>query len=410
MKKILILPLGGFLAHTTRAIEIGKHLRNSGYDVVYAGPKKYVDLAKNYGFEKHDLIDFNPEYILACVKETTLYFHSIKTLYDFLNWEFEIYDKIKPSAIISDSRFSVKISTKIKNIPLISVTNSQWTKYSGIKRKLPNNHKIVLSLRKFISKDMTEKILDFLMPYLTRLYSAVCLRPYNYHLRRFGIRRLENIEEIWEGDLTLIADIPEFAPIIDKPENFHLIGPIFWKDNKDNEVPNWLNNLNREKPIIYLTMGSSGEKSVFKKIINVLSNTEYQVVISTGEIVKKEEINQFKNIFVEDYLAGNKIIEIADCVIFHGGSGTLYQALSEGTPLIGIANHFEQEWNINRLVELGLGLKLDKESFTEGDLLDAINKILKEKKFKESAEKIKAVINNSNSVENATRVIYEFLQ
>jgi len=57
-----------------------------------------------------------------------------------------------------------------------------------------------------------------------------------------------------------------------------------------------------------------------------------------------------------------RIMTKIDIVICHGGNGTAYQALSHGIPLLFFSGNFEQEWNIQRIVELGLGARLH-ESF-----------------------------------------------
>jgi UDP:flavonoid glycosyltransferase YjiC (YdhE family) len=47
---------------------------------------------------------------------------------------------------------------------------------------------------------------------------------------------------------------------------------------------------------------------------------------------------------------------LADLVIFHGGAGTGYQAISVGTPAIVVATHLEQEFVGQVLEEHGAGI------------------------------------------------------
>jgi MGT family glycosyltransferase len=404
-KKILIIPLGGFLAHFTRCLEIGKALQINGFNVIFAGPKKYIEFLKDR-YETHHIFDFNPEYIIACLKETTLYFHSVKTLSDFLEAELKLYEEVKPDIVLTDSRFSCKISCKIARIPLVSLTSASWTSCSKLRRTLPEKHLFYKMINRFFSKDKTEKIISIFLPYLTKFYSDVCLRPYNYFLRKHKIKRLSRIEEIWEGDLTLLCDIPEISPVSYLPPNFYYIGPIFWEEELP--LPDWWNEIDKNKKTIYLTMGSSGDSSLFKRIVELLEETPFNIIISTGEIIKKDELKDRKNIFVESYLPGAKVMEISDVVIFHGGSGTSYQALSYGVPLIGIPSHFEQEWNINRLVELGAGIKLSERELNRENLRKAIDEILNNEYYKENVKNLQKIIEKYNSKENCVRYIKEF--
>lgn len=404
-KKILIIPLGGFLAHFTRCVEVGKELKNQGFNIVFAGPKKYMEMLEGK-YEVYNIFDFNPEYIMACIRATTLYFHSVKTLSDFLKAELNLYGKVNPDIVLTDSRFSCKISCKIANIPLVSLVSASWTRYSQLQRMLPETHSIYRIVSKFFSKENTEKIIFFLLPYLTKFYSDVCLRPYNYFLRKYKLKRMERIEEIWEGDLTLLCDIPEMAPVSFLPSNFYYIGPLFFQE--EIMLPSWWDKIDRDKKTIYLTMGSSGEKYLFKKLIEILKELPYNIIISTGGIIEKEEIEKKENIFVEDYLPGLKVMEISDCVIFHGGSGTLYQALSKGVPLIGIPSHFEQEWNINRVVELKAGIKLLERELNRENLKRCIEEILKNPSYRENANNLQRIIKKYKSRENAVKYIREF--
>jgi UDP:flavonoid glycosyltransferase YjiC (YdhE family) len=49
-----------------------------------------------------------------------------------------------------------------------------------------------------------------------------------------------------------------------------------------------------------------------------------------------------------------------DIVICHGGNGTAYQALAYGVPLLFFSGNFEQEWNIQRIIEMELGARLEE--------------------------------------------------
>jgi len=403
------MPLGGFLAHVTRLLEIGKVLRDKGFEVIFAGPQRYVDKAKELGFEKHDLVDLNPDYVSACIRETTLYFHSVKSLNDLISFELPIYEKVKPALIVNDSRFSVRVSAKIARIPLVSVTNASWTKFYKLKRPLPEDHPYVRALHYLFSEDKTKKILSGLIPPLTKIYSAVCIRPYNYHLRKYGLKRISAVEDIWSGERTLLADIPEYAPTDNIPQSFHYVGPIIWESKES--LPLWVERLEGSKPTLYLTLGSSGEASLFEKIMKMLAALPYQVIVTTGGIIKPESLNPVPgNFYIEEYLPGDKVMEISDAVIFHGGNGTAYQALAKGVPLIGIPTHFEQEWNIERLVEMKAGIKLNLKTLTLPQLAQAIEKILTVKEYKENALRIAKIIKGHQGAKRAADLIEEFAQ
>jgi UDP:flavonoid glycosyltransferase YjiC (YdhE family) len=91
-------------------------------------------------------------------------------------------------------------------------------------------------------------------------------------------------------------------------------------------------------------MGSTGAEDLFQEMFSSFSNTEYQIMVSTGGQIEIEENTLSENLYVEQFLPGEKIMERADIVICHGGSLTVYQAIKAGTPCIVIATHLDQEW------------------------------------------------------------------
>jgi UDP:flavonoid glycosyltransferase YjiC (YdhE family) len=46
-------------------------------------------------------------------------------------------------------------------------------------------------------------------------------------------------------------------------------------------------------------------------------------------------------------------------VVCHSGNGTVYQALSGGTPIVGVPEFHDQDFNMQRVEALGLGRRAD---------------------------------------------------
>ena len=49
--------------------------------------------------------------------------------------------------------------------------------------------------------------------------------------------------------------------------------------------------------------------------------------------------------------------EAADVVVCHAGNGTIYQALSQGKPIVGVPEFHDQEFNMQRVETFGVGLR-----------------------------------------------------
>jgi UDP:flavonoid glycosyltransferase YjiC (YdhE family) len=78
--------------------------------------------------------------------------------------------------------------------------------------------------------------------------------------------------------------------------------------------------------------------------------------VTTGGQIDVNTEDLPPNLFVEKFLNGEKIMELADLVIHHGGTGTAYQAIRTLTPTIVIATHPEQQFIGESTQDTGMGV------------------------------------------------------
>ncbi|MBK7082387.1 MAG: hypothetical protein IPH55_17230 [Betaproteobacteria bacterium] len=71
---------------------------------------------------------------------------------------------------------------------------------------------------------------------------------------------------------------------------------------------------------------------------------------------------------------GSSLLRHSHVVVCHGGSGTIYQAIAAGVPVIGIATFHDQEINLERVEAMHWGVALDPMGWRESDLLAAIER------------------------------------
>src|SRR5207248_194812 len=144
-------------------------------------------------------------------------------------------------------------------------------------------------------------------------------------------------------------------PTKNLPANMRYVGPILWQPRMP--APCWLDQLHPEKPTVYFTAGSSGHAKIFDFAVNAFGNTGYQVVMTTGG-QPFEMTQRPKNIFIADFAPGLDLMQRSSVVVSHGGNGTVYQAIAAGCPLIGMPSHLDQDFNLQRVRDLGIGIRL----------------------------------------------------
>ena len=118
MKKILVMPDGNWLAHTSRPFEIAKLLQQIGYDVVFAGEGQYMEIPGDYGFQTFPIITVDPIRSLAISRIGRVNYYD----YDFtkicVEAELKLFGKIQPDLVLGDWRHSLSTSCELAGIPL----------------------------------------------------------------------------------------------------------------------------------------------------------------------------------------------------------------------------------------------------------------------------------------------------
>ncbi len=143
--------------------------------------------------------------------------------------------------------------------------------------------------------------------------------------------------------------------------------------------------------------------------MRVFGNTEYQVLITTAEL-PSEQFAQHQNVFVEKLADGDSLMAASHVTITHGGNGTIYQALGQGVPVIGIPTMFDQEINLTRVEQLGAGMRLRLRDCKGETLRQAVESILHNPAYRHAAQKLQRRIATMNGPQNAALHIHHLLQ
>jgi len=195
--------------------------------------------------------------------------------------------------------------------------------------------------------------------------------PFRKVRKKLKLSRLHYFLEELEGDYNLICDLPSFFPQKKLPENYEYIGPLFYRDNKkETEIHDFLAKGN---PRILVSVGSTGSWKNLNALLDpIFNDTKIIVSGNIGNTIHSD------NIITTEFLNHTDIMNSVDIVISHGGNGTAYQALAYKVPLLFFSGNFEQEWNIQRIIELGLGERLE-DYFDAAKIRETINACMKKK-------------------------------
>ena len=160
--------------------------------------------------------------------------------------------------------------------------------------------------------------------------------------------------------LRLLADIPEFHPPNPRglPNEYVYVGPLIDTQTRHRWFSRAAALFRGKRPrTVVVSIGSTGQDPGFLK--PVLSSLEARGLESLLIGTSRSVDDPNRPVSVADFIPAVEILNGADLLICTGGSGIMYHALRAGVPIVGAPEHLDQEYHLNRVHEMRLGVKLN---------------------------------------------------
>lgn len=401
---LLFAPETFNIAETTRMIEIAKAASPhfAIHFMCYGGA--FTHLIEEAGFTFHWL---DPHYTEEKIRylwkvdrmETFGEPFSVDEVRQRVTSELSLYQQLKPEAIIIGFTLTVYVSARVAGIPLIAVTPFAFTRpfFEAGLGTLPDQ------FRRGPLKWVPFVWLDALT---TRwaLHTRAWTGSFNVILKEWGLDPFRTLMESWEADHMLIAETPTVTGVPELPQNWYYIGPIFAR--LPGEVPEEVRQISDRHPLIYCAMGSSGNQSVVREVIEAFAETPYHVIAPVRTHLEGTNTVVPENVLITDWLPAHMVNPLADVAVIHGGHGTVQTACASGTPFVGIGMQPEQEWNIDFLVRKGCAIRLSRHEITHERLIDATEQLLSDQQAQSTAREIQADYREWNGAEKAAEFLF----
>ena len=344
----MVFPLD-MAAHYLRCLELCKKLADH-FEIFFAYSSKYERFIKDCGFKTFEVANFNSEEITSAASNFDFSWLNLPAIEGILESQIGAIKKHNPTLVLGDAAFTLKMASEKTGVPYASLLNGYMTKYCRVTRKVSPNHPGYP-----YSKTMPKRVFERLTRVIEHAMLEKVHAPFRKARKRLNLHKLNYLLEELEGDYNLICDLPSFFPQRKLPENYEFIGPLFYRGNEEErEVLEFFGDSHLR---ILVSVGSTGSWKNLNLLLDPVFN-DARIVISGNSY----NSIRASNILSTAFLNHTQIMDKVNIVICHGGNGTAYQALSQGIPLLFFSGNFEQEWNIQRIIELGLGARLE-ESF-----------------------------------------------
>lgn len=199
---------------------------------------------------------------------------------------------------------------------------------------------------------------------------------FNAWVQEQGTEPLPDLEFLHAGDLNLYVFPEELDYVDTRPldPTWHRIDSSVRETDADIELPAAFTA--GDRPLIYFSLGSLGSADValMNRILRVLGTLDVHVIVSMGPL--HEEIVLAENMFGAEFLPQTKLIPQVDLVITHGGNNTVTESMHFGKPMILLPLFWDQYDNAQRVHEMGFGRRLSTYSFTDTELVAAVQDLV----------------------------------
>ena len=284
-------------------------------------------------------------------------------------------EKLKPDCIVADSMavWGKAVALKL-GIPFVSSTTTfAFNQHSAkiMKQSIGEMFKMIFSMPK-ISKDI-KRLQD----------------------KGYPIKSVLDIIQNDDNTHTVVYTSPQFQPCSETfSDQYAFVGPSIRPASSQIEKT-------RDK-LVYISMGTVNNDMLplYKQCIAAFADTDYQVILSVGNLVSLEEFCKLpENIMVFPSVDQIAVLQKADVFISHCGMNSVNESLYFQVPLIMLPQTSEQGGVATRVEQLGAGVKLQKKD--AASILEAVNKVLGDKSYKEGAAAIADGFKNCSGAKGA---------
>jgi rhamnosyltransferase subunit B len=232
-------------------------------------------------------------------------------------------------------------------------------------------------------------------------------RPLNEFRATLGLRPVYRVLSRWvHSPRCVIGFFPEWfaAPQTDWPPHTHLLGFPLWDGGGGLAPvpPEALDFLDAGEPPIVFTPGSAAASMhrYFLESIDTARELRARAMLITNfrEQLPRELPNGVKAF---GYLPFSEVLPRASLLVYHGGIGTLAQAIKAGIPQLIVPSGHDQFDNGWRIEQLRLGRSIAQTRYRAGRAAAAIRSMLDDGAMRQRAQEYAAKMDSPSALSRA---------
>lgn len=376
-RRILFITENITLAQVVRLLALARRLPGERYEVHFACGDCEPWLFSGTSFERWHLPTVDGSTALAALARGDRLYDAA-TLERYVRDELRLFEAVRPDLVVGDFRLSLAISARLAGIPCASLINAYWSPFAQRERFPLPDHPLV----RLVGVERAERYFPQALPRVFAHFAA----PLNAVRRRHGLPPSSLLEQLCFGDSVLYPDIPELCPVAPVPSTHHFIGAVPW--SPDVPLASELLQGAAAEPLVYVTLGSSGDQSALTAVLTGLEGLPIRGVLAMAGKPAPTKIPA--NFRVAAYVRGDALVQHAALVVTNGGSSTGYQALAAGVPVLGIPSNLDQYLAMQAVTRAGAGVSLRSGSLTAAQVRRAASAACEDVALQRSARELGA--------------------
>ena len=242
------------------------------------------------------------------------------------------------------------------------------------------------------SQSFLGKARDNFAPRVASWLLTPTLPRLNAVVERYELLPLDNVFELFDRcTRVLVMTSPSFDFSSARlPENVRYVGPQL-------DDPDWAADAKWQRkssePLVLVATSSIYQDQIdlLGRISTALRQLPVRAVVTTGRAVDPAEIEAGPNIEVLQAAPHSSVLREASLVVTHAGHGTVLKSLAAGVPLVCIPMGRDQKDNTVRVLRLGAGVRLSKES-TPAQITAAVAETLERPQYRAAARRFADVL------------------
>jgi UDP:flavonoid glycosyltransferase YjiC (YdhE family) len=396
-KRILFVAENVALANVVRLVQLARCLDPARHEVHFACSDFEPMIFEGTDFTRVPIGSMSARRMYRRVSSGARIYPR-RTLAGYVRQELPLLERLQPDLVVGDLRLSLTVSAPKLGIPYAPLINAYWDPPGGREAFPMPEHPII----NLLGVQRVAPHFHKGLPFVLRYFAA----PVNALRRRYGLPPIGDLLDVlMYGDHVLHPDVPELAPASAAQPHRHYLGPVQWAPRLP--LPAFWDAMGEDQPIVYVTLGSSGGLRAARVVLQALSQLPVQVLLASAGRMSHERLPD--NVFAADFLPGDLCARRAALVICNGGSSTGYQALAEGTPVLGLPFNMDQYLSMAAIERAGAGRGLRSGTATVEQVRQLTEALVRDDAAREAALRTRKALLALDARERFPRLVAALL-